>query len=111
MKQVADLLGLEYGSGRELSVAGVSPDIPLEVLGAASALSDNQKSEPIETEKGYYLAEVTERIVPDSERFASESAALAGNLMESKQRRIVDAWMAGLRRKANVSDYRNEGYR
>ncbi len=111
MKQVADLLGLEYGSGRELSVAGASPDIPLEVLGAASALSDDQKSEPIETEKGYYLAEVTERIVPDSERFASESAALAGNLMESKQRRIVDAWMAGLRRKANVSDYRNEGYR
>jgi peptidyl-prolyl cis-trans isomerase D len=110
MKQVGEMLGLEYGSGRVLSAAGASSDIPLEVLGAASALKDDEKSKPIETEKGYYVIEVTDRIMPDSETFKSESAALAGRLMESKQRRIVNAWMAGLRKKANISDYRNEAY-
>lgn len=108
MKSTSSKLNLEYGVTREFSTATAYQDYPFELLGAASALKDAQTSRPIKTEKGYYIIKVLKRIPPDREEFAEASAALSGELLESKQRRILNEWMAELRDEAEVIDYRGQ---
>jgi peptidyl-prolyl cis-trans isomerase D len=111
MSRVADRLNLEYGTTRELSFANALPEYPIELLGAASVLADNETSNPIKTEKGCYIVEMLEKTEPNLEEFEKESSALANNLIDAKQRRIVDQWLAMLREKSDIRDYRGEVYR
>ncbi|MFQ5905569.1 MAG: peptidylprolyl isomerase [bacterium] len=111
MRQTASRLDLEYGVSREFSAASAFPDYPLELLGAATVLDTAQTSKPIKTEKGYYIVELLKKIRPDEDMFARMSSELAGNLIDTKQRRVVELWMTSLREKADVVDYRAETYR
>ncbi|TET47431.1 hypothetical protein E3J62_01470 [candidate division TA06 bacterium] len=110
MKLTARKLNLEYGVTREFSPATAYLDYPFELLGASALLKDDQTSRPIKTEKGYYIIEVLKRIPPDKDEFAQVSSALSGELLQSKQRRILSEWMADLREKAEVIDYRGQTY-
>ena len=110
MKLTARKLNLEYGVTREFSPATAYLDYPFELLGASALLKDDQTSRPIKTEKGYYIIKVLKRIPPDKDEFAQASSALSGELLQSKQRRILSEWMADLREKAEVIDYRGQTY-
>lgn len=110
MKLVARRLNLEYGVTREFSSVTAYPDYPSELFGASSALQDNQTSRPIKTEKGYYIIKVLKMILPDRDEFAQVSSALSGELIQSKQRRILNGWMTKLREEAEVIDYRGQTY-
>lgn len=111
MKQVASRLNLEYGVTREFSATSALPDYPIELIGAAMALDENKVSSPVRTEKGCYIVQVIERTTPGLEEFDKASPTFVGSMMDSKQRRIVDQWLAMLREKSDIRDYRGEIYR
>jgi len=110
MEQVGRRLNLDHRVSRAFTLAAASPEYPVELVGAASVLQEDSVSSPIRTDKGYYLIKVLERVPPDTERFERLSSALAGNLIDAKQKRIVDEWMLALRENAKVTDYRSEAY-
>jgi peptidyl-prolyl cis-trans isomerase D len=110
MENVGRRLDLEYEVTGELTIANARPRYPLELIGASAALADDQVSRPVRTARGYYILQVLERIPPDVEMFERLSTQLAGNLIDAKQRRIVDEWLASLRDRAKITDYRSEIY-
>lgn len=110
MEHTGRRLDLEHGVSKEMSVSSARPEYPIELVGAASVLEEGQVSRPIATDRGYYVIKVLERVPPDTERFERISSTLAGNLIDTKQRRIVEEWMLALRENAKVTDYRSEAY-
>jgi parvulin-like peptidyl-prolyl isomerase len=110
IETVGRRLDLEYEVTRELTILNARPQYPLELIGASAALADDQVSGPVRTERGYYILQVLERTPPDVELFERLSTQLAGNLIDAKQRRIVDEWMVSLRDRAKITDYRSEIY-
>jgi peptidyl-prolyl cis-trans isomerase D len=108
--ETARRLDLNHGISADLSLSGMRQQHSVELIGAAALLEEDQVSKPIGTKRGHYIIRVIEKVQPDAESFERLSSTLAGNLIDTKQRRIVNEWMAGLIREAKVVDYRGEMY-
>jgi len=57
---------------------------------------------PIEGQKGIYVITLADKQMPDPEAFEKEKTSVVKQLMDQKQSRYMDAWIAQLREKSDI---------
>ncbi len=75
-------------------------------VAAAFLLSPGQTSDILETDRGYYVLEVLERIPADEEGFTQQRDMIRQQLLLQKRRSLITAWTEKLIREAEILDYR-----
>jgi len=88
------------GIGKEFAFSQAAMDAEL-----------NKVTNPIKTNRGYYLLKVTERTEMDSTMFSIQKNALRSNLLTQKKNRILSDWVKGLKEEADISDNRHQFFR
>jgi peptidyl-prolyl cis-trans isomerase D len=102
--EVAAQLGLEYKNAMDfrreqyLPVIGESPEIDR----LAFSLPLDEVSEPVEYSGGYALVQVLGRTEANREEFEKNKATEAGNLLETKKNKFLQAYLDRLRQEKNV---------
>jgi len=85
------------GIGRELKFSA-----------AAFKLQPGEISEPIEGTRGYYLLQLIEKTDADTSLYKTRKEEIEQELLQEKQEMLFSEWLAYLRDKANIKDYRKE---
>lgn len=78
--------------------------------GTAFHLEKDTWSEPLETERGYYLIRKIEHVEIDEEIFQAQKENQKARLLQRKQQEIFMAWYNDLKENAEIKDYRNFFY-
>jgi peptidyl-prolyl cis-trans isomerase D len=95
------------------SMSRVQPDqrlVPVpEVVGAAFSAPPGRTIGPIETLAGWYFVHVDKRAPADSAGFEQAKAQITQDIMTRRQQAFFTNWVAELRAKARVQDFRGEG--
>lgn len=79
-----------------------------EVTQAAFVLPLNEVSEPLETNKGYYLIRVVEHQDADMEQFEKERSTIVNRLLQQKKNQAFANWYQSIRDNAEINDYRDQ---
>jgi hypothetical protein len=116
---------LQSGDGSLVSIAntlGAGPDTTGEFsreafvpgvgrrnafVAAAFRLDVGQRSDILETDRGYYVLEVLERIPADEALFAEQRDHLRSGLLNEKRQALLIGWMEKLLTDAKVEDLRS----
>ena len=69
---------------------------------AALALAPNQISEPLETDKDFYLIQLVESDMDNLKPFAEVETAIREKLQEPKAQNALETYLSGLRLRANI---------
>ncbi|MEE9432209.1 MAG: peptidylprolyl isomerase [Melioribacteraceae bacterium] len=88
------------GIGREFAFAQAALDAEI-----------NKVTNPIKTNRGYYLLKVINRTAIDSTMFSIQKKALRNNLLSQKKNRVLSEWVKGLKEEADVVDNRHSFFR
>jgi peptidyl-prolyl cis-trans isomerase D len=75
---------------------------------AVFKLQNGQLSEPIRTNKGYYIVQMRTITAFDQNKFQQEYNALRTQLIAAKKQSIVQDWIAELKNKATIVDNRDK---
>ena len=79
-----------------------------EVVGAAFAAPPGRAVGPIETLAGWYFLRVDRRVPADSTAFDERKAEITQDIMGRRQQAFFTNWIAELRSKAKVQDFRGD---
>jgi parvulin-like peptidyl-prolyl isomerase len=74
-------------------------------------LQDGQISEPIRTQKGYYLVQMLHVTPFDQNKYLSQSDAIRNSLLEQKKQTFVQEWLNDLKDKSKIVDNRDKFFR
>jgi peptidyl-prolyl cis-trans isomerase D len=74
-------------------------------------LKDGQISEPIRTQRGYYLVQMLHVTPFDSTKFKAQFDSIRNSLLEQKKQDILQEWISDLRDKAKIVDNRDKYFR
>ncbi len=74
-------------------------------------LQNGQISEPIRTQKGYYLVQVKNITPFDPEKFKTQADAIRTGLIQNRKQTILQEWLADLKEKAVIVDNRDKFFR
>ena len=77
-----------------------------EVIGAAFATPPGKIAGPIETLGGWYLVRVESHTPPDPAQFDQARAQITQDVMTRRQQRFFNGWLAELRARTKVQDFR-----
>lgn len=77
-----------------------------EVIGTAFGLDLGELAGPIESDGRFYFIEVTERVEAYREAFEAGKEDLRAQLTLQRQQAAVDEWLADLRDRADIEDWR-----
>lgn len=86
------------------SVPGIGVSIPFNAT--AFALEVGQKSDLVETERGFYYLHLLEKSAFDSTAFAAQKSSLQTQLLNQKKAQIFNRWIADLKEQADITDNR-----
>jgi foldase protein PrsA len=75
-------------------------------MGAAFGLELGKVSKPIEGRRGYYLLQVVEREEFNAADFEKEKSVLKNQLLQRKRNRVFQDWLADLKKKVSIKDFR-----
>ena len=94
----------------EFSASGSVPGIGLDYNFVAHSLklNLNKVSNPIKGERGYYLIKVLSRTPFDAKKFAIQKNTIMNNLLEQKKSAFFSAWLANLKKDADIVDHRSQ---
>jgi peptidyl-prolyl cis-trans isomerase D len=79
-----------------------------EVVGAAFGAPISKTVGPIETLGGWYFVRVDKRVPPDAAAYDTLKAQITQDIINRRQQTFFAAWIAELRSKARVQDFRSE---
>jgi parvulin-like peptidyl-prolyl isomerase len=82
-----------------------------EFTNALFRLQDGQVSEPIRTQKGYYLVKMKRMTPFDQQKYAAESETIRQTLTMQKKQAIVQEWITELKENAAIVDNRDKFFR
>jgi peptidyl-prolyl cis-trans isomerase D len=110
LSQVADENGLAVAESPIFSRLEFVPGIGQAnaVVGTAFGLNASQIGGPIESDNQLYFVEVLERNEADREAFAQIKETLRAQLSNQRRQIALDEWLADLREKADIRDFRRE---
>lgn len=74
-------------------------------------LSSGQLSDPIRTQKGYYLVQVKSVTQFDQAKYNTQSETIRTNLITQKKQTMMQEWITDLKERANIVDNRDKFYR
>jgi len=83
----------------------------LAFIGMAESLEPGQVSPPFQGARGYYIMEMISRTPFDSTQYASRRDDLMQELLQEKRTRFSQDWVAVLRERAEIADYRDRFFR
>ncbi|MBI4417875.1 MAG: peptidylprolyl isomerase, partial [Ignavibacteriales bacterium] len=89
--------------------SGVGRD--LSFIGVAESLNPGQISKPFEGSRGYYVLEMLSKVPFDSTLYAAQRNDLMQELYQEKRSRLSQDWVAVLRERADIEDYRDRFFR
>ena len=105
--------GIEIHSVDSFSVAKPDPtigndyDFEYELF----KLKDGQLSEPIKTNKGYYLVHMLHITPFDQKKYDSVKDSIRTSLLDAKKQSITAQWISDLKEQANIVDNRDKYFR
>ncbi len=108
LEQAAAEGSLEVKTTDWFTMAGFVPGVGREpqFLGAAFGTDVGKVSKPIEGRRGSYLLEVVEREEFNEADFAQQKSVLRNQLLQRKRTRVFQDWLADLKKKASIEDFR-----
>lgn len=96
-----------------ITVAKPVPQIgaDFDFYNALFKLQNGQISDPIRTQKGYYIVQLKNITPFDPEKFKAQADAIRTSLIQNKKQTIVQEWLADLKEKAVIVDNRDKFFR
>jgi parvulin-like peptidyl-prolyl isomerase len=76
-------------------------------VAVAFTLEPGKLSNVVETDRGFYVLEVTQKIPVDEALFAQQKDELRRQLLQEKRQLLVTAWIETLVAEADVKDFRS----
>lgn len=80
-------------------------------IGTAVSLNVGELSKPFEGTRGYYVLKLTSKTPFDSTQYAGQRASLQEQVLQEKRNRLFSDWLAALRDRADIEDFRDRFYR
>jgi peptidyl-prolyl cis-trans isomerase D len=74
-------------------------------------LKDGQLSEPIKTNKGYYIVHMLHITPFDQQKYDSEKDSIRTSMIDAKKQSITSQWISDLKDRANIVDNRDKYFR
>jgi len=74
-------------------------------------LPENKVNEPFRGEIGYYILEISNRVMPSKEKLASELPAYKSQLSQQSKGAIFYQWFQNVKEKAKIDDKRSQFYK
>jgi len=87
------------------SVPGVGRD--MNFMGAVTGLKVGEISPAVEGMRGAYIIQLESRTDFDSSAYAAQRTQMESRMLQEKRQRFVQDWLAKLKEKAEVEDYRD----
>ncbi|MDH7561251.1 MAG: peptidylprolyl isomerase [bacterium] len=108
LEEIAAQDSLQVKTTDWFTMAGFVPGVGREpqFLGAAFGLEKDKTSKPIEGRRGYYLLQVVEREKFNTAEFEAQKQVLKQQLLQRKRNRVFQDWLADLKKKASIRDFR-----
>ncbi len=78
------------------------------VIGTAFGLQPNEIAGPIEAANQLYFIQVSERVEPEREAFASAKEGLRARLIVQRRQTAVEEWLREVREQADIKDWRRQ---
>ncbi len=91
------------------SISGIGRDNAF--LGVCFGMDLGQTSKPFEGNRGYYILKLLSKTEFDSTTYSAQSDILRAQILREKRTRFLTTWYEGLRKKADIEDYRDRFYR
>jgi parvulin-like peptidyl-prolyl isomerase len=91
-----------FGLNSMISRVGRDPSF----AGTALRLNVGDVSSPVESDRGFYLIKVIERMEADKEHFQVEKNSLKLALLQQKTNMLLSAWHTTLIERSNIQDFR-----
>jgi peptidyl-prolyl cis-trans isomerase D len=76
--------------------------------GTAFGLTPGEISQPVESNRGYYIIQLLDRTKIHESLFKAEKESIKQQLLEQKQQQIYTAWVKHLEESVKIEDYRDE---
>lgn len=110
LRKIAKSNGLKVEKTKLFTRLSHIPDVfPLsEFFGAAFALNNREISTPVETEQGYFIIKVVEKLPADEEEFEEVKGNLVLELLQKEQQQLYTSWIQSLKARAKIKDYRRK---
>jgi peptidyl-prolyl cis-trans isomerase D len=108
LKDAAESMDLEYNETPLFSRNDFIPNVGRNnaFTGHAHALPQDKISEPVKTERGYYLIEILERKEVDMALFEEAKEDLKTELLNRERASVFERWISSLLEEAEVEDNR-----
>ena len=110
LDQVAETCSLEINEpdffARAGYVSGVGRDETF--TGTAFTLNQDQTSDIVETQRGYYIIQKVDFKPFDEAAFEEEKETLKRALLQQKQNEVYSSWFNDLKENSDIKDYRDQ---
>jgi hypothetical protein len=109
LEEIASALGGEVKTATSFTREGFVPSVGRRNAFVATAfrLPSGERSGLVDSDRGFYVLQVTERTPADEVQFAEQAEQLRGQMLNEKRQLLVTAWIEQLITQAKVTDYRN----
>lgn len=110
LEEVAESRNLEIGSTEPFTRLDFVPDLGQAnpAIGVAFGLETRQTAGPVEANDQLFFIELTERFPAGREAFEAQKETLRAQMMRQRQETALDEWLAELRERATIQDWRAE---
>ncbi len=108
LEEIAAALGTEVKTATQFTRESLVPSVGRRnaFVAAAFSLPLGQRSGLVDSDRGFYVLEVTERVEPAEEDFAAQVDGLRQQLLTEKRQLLITAWLEELITEAEVVDFR-----
>jgi len=79
-------------------------------INASLSLDKGQTSEPVKSNRGYYIIHLTEKTGFDSTAYATQSTTIRNSIIQEKTNAYLNTWLNNLKQEANIIDNRHLFY-
>ena len=113
LKEAAQKASLPVEETQPFARRDYVPNIGManEFVGTAFGIHEGETSGLVETNRGYYFMQLTNREDINLDEFHEQKETLKLDLLRKKQNQVYGDWFEELKRKAHIEDYRDRFFR